>query len=384
MLRLENGCNQCNAVGTSLFPIRDCHLEIERMRLRQPERTVAFLPLSKMGLTIQIAACCLSLLLAVQAAEAGMLRVGAYNTFNNPDDVTEDAWFSTIFEAIGNEVINGTAKRLDVLVVSETDTGSSTRLASVLNSLYSISSYSVVTSSSVGGDRTGLVYDASTVTLLGSADLAGIGTHPIVRGQFRPVGTGGNTDFYLYAVHLKSGSSGSDKAARATEAANLRANADALGEGINIIYAGDFNMLGSSEGAWSNMLAAGNGQAFDAADAPGEWRDDAAFLDLHTQNPRSDMNDRFDLQFFTDELLDGTGLDYVADSFHVFANNGTHTLGAAIDTGTGASSTVLSALISAGDHLPIVADYLIPEPDCLTVLWFGTWALLACRTRSSP
>ena len=65
-------------------------------------------------------------------------------------------------------------------------------------------------------------------------------------------------------------------------------------------------MLGSSEGAWSNMLAEGNGQAFDAADASGEWRDNAAFLKLHTQNPRSNMDDRFDLQFVTGELTDGS------------------------------------------------------------------------------
>lgn len=143
------------------------------MRARKIKRTVVFLPQPQMRLAISVAACCLSLMLAVQAAEARILRVGAYNTFNNPDNATEDAWFSTIFKAIGNEVINGTAKRLDVLAVSETDTGSSARLASVLNSLYSVSSYSAVTSSSVGGDRTGLVYDASTVTLLGSADLTG-------------------------------------------------------------------------------------------------------------------------------------------------------------------------------------------------------------------
>ena len=115
------------------------------MRARKIKRTVVFLPQPQMRLTISVAACCLSLMLAVQAAEARILRVGAYNTFNNPDNATEDAWFSTIFKAIGNEVINGTAKRLDVLAVSETDTGSSARLASVLNSLYSVSSYSAVT-----------------------------------------------------------------------------------------------------------------------------------------------------------------------------------------------------------------------------------------------
>ena len=114
------------------------------MRARKIKRTVVFLPQPQMRLAISVAACCLSLMLAVQAAEARILRVGAYNTFNNPDNATEDAWFSTIFKAIGNEVINGTAKRLDVLAVSETDTGSSARLASVLNSLYSVSSYSAV------------------------------------------------------------------------------------------------------------------------------------------------------------------------------------------------------------------------------------------------
>lgn len=43
-----------------------------------------------------------------------------------------------------------------------------------------------------------------------------------------------------------------------------------------------FNMLGSSEGAWVNMTAAGNGQAFDVAGAPGEWRDNAGFIELDT------------------------------------------------------------------------------------------------------
>lgn len=47
----------------------------------------------------------------------------------------------------------------------------------------------------------------------------------------------------------------SEKAMRPAEAANLGADADALGEGKHIIYAGDFNMLGSSEGAWANTPA---------------------------------------------------------------------------------------------------------------------------------
>ncbi len=110
------------------------------------------------------------------------LRIVAWNTFNNPDNETEDSWFNTIF---------GAMDRIDILAVTETDTGSSVRLAEVLSDTYENDHCDVVTSSSFGGDRTGLVYDTSTVTLLGSADLTSIGSHPIVRGEFRPVGTVG-------------------------------------------------------------------------------------------------------------------------------------------------------------------------------------------------
>ena len=63
------------------------------------------------------------------------------------------------------------------------------------------------------------------------------------------------------------------------------------------------------------------------------------------------MDDRFDLMFVTEEMLDDTGLDYITDSYRVFGNNGTHTLNSTVDTGTGAASNVLKALASASDHL---------------------------------
>jgi hypothetical protein len=309
---------------------------------------------------------CFAFLGTLEAAPV-TIRVAAYNTYNNPDNETEDANFSTVFSAIGSESVNGVAKRLDILAVSETDTGSSARLVDILNNLYGVSDYNVVTSSSVGGDKTGIVYDSNTLILLDSNDITDIGTHPIIRAHFRPVGyTSTAAEFYVYAIHLKSGSTTSDKTQRALEAANLRSNADALGEGKNIIFAGDFNLLGSSEAAWTNMLASGNGQAFDTADSPGEWRDNETFKSLHSQNPRSPMDDRFDIQFVSGEFLDGKGLEYVSGSYHVFGNNGTHTLNDSISTGSGASPIVLAALEDASDHLPIVADYNIPESFCVS------------------
>ena len=330
------------------------------------ERTGEVRRPSKIAIVSGVLLACFACLRAETRANAA-IRVVGYNMYNNPDNAAEDAWIETIFSAIGAETVDGLAKRPDVVAVSETDTGSSARLVSVLNNVYGVSTYSVLISSSDGGsDRTGVLYDSSTLALLGWADLTDIGTHTITRAHFRPAGeTGGDSEFYVYAIHLKSGSTSSAKSARAAEAANLRADADALGQGAHIIYAGDFNMYGSSEGAWVNMTAAGSGQAFDTADAPGQWRDNEDFKRLHSQDSRSQMDDRFDLQFVTGELLDGQGLDYIADSYRVFGNDGTHTLNAAISTGSGASGDILAALELASDHLPIVADYefIIPEPD---------------------
>ena len=71
------------------------------------------------------------------------------------------------------------------------------------------------------------------------------------------------------------------------------------------------------------------------------------------------MDDRFDLHFASGEFFDGTGIEYVNNSFHVFGNNGTHTFDMPITTGTGASPAVLAALVAASDHLPVIADYEI-------------------------
>jgi len=289
------------------------------------------------------------------------IRVVAYNCANRPNNATHEDQFRTVFQAIGNQSVNGIAKRLDVLVMSEMDGSSANRLTDILNNLYNVNTYTHVLSSSVGGDRTGVIYDSSTVTLVGTAvDLTTIGTHLILRAHFRPAGSmAANEQFYVYAIHLKSGSTASDITRRATEAANLRNDADALGQSAHIIYAGDFNLTGSSEGAWANLLAAGNGQAFDPANAPGNWRDNAAFIHTHSQNPSSGMDDRFDFQFISGEFSDNNGIEYFADSYRVFGNNGTHTLNTAITTGTGASTNVLNALAGASDHLPVVADFTV-------------------------
>jgi hypothetical protein len=84
------------------------------------------------------------------------------------------------------------------------------------------------------------------------------------------------------------------------------------------------------------------------------------------------MDDRFDFQLVTGELLDGEGLSYIGptvpdllmlpleESYHAFGNDGSQDLNGNISTGSGATPVVLAALETASDHLPVVADYQLP------------------------
>jgi endonuclease/exonuclease/phosphatase family metal-dependent hydrolase len=294
-----------------------------------------------------------------------VMRIVDWNTFNNPNDAAGDNTFKTIFSAIGNETTAGNTRRIDILALQETDPpgagDSITRVKDDLNSLYPTANYSFVVSPvDGGGDSTGFVYDASTVSLLESVQVgAGTLIHNVMRAKFQPVGSPAAAIFYVYSVHLKSGDTNSDETLRGSEAAFLHADANSLGEGTQVLMVGDFNMHTSAEPAWTNLLVSGAGSVQDVANAPGNWQDNAAFKSLHSQDPGGAMDDRFDIQFASGEFFDGTGVDYVNGSFHIFGNNGTHTLNDKIDTGTGASPTVLAALIAASDHLPAVADYQI-------------------------
>ena len=327
-------------------------------------------------------------------ATAAVIRVVAYNVHNKPDNPNDDAWFETVFSAIEEESRNGIAKRPDIVALSETDANgsewdSSIRLVNVLNRIYGVATYDVVTASHAGGDRTGVVYDTCTLSLLDSEDVPGTWTHPIKRCHFQPTGLAGpDLDFYVYAVHLKAGESGQRKYTRGLEAAALRADADDLGEGARVLFAGDFDIYRTlescptSEGAYHEMLALGNAHSIDLADLDDDgndfsdpnqdikWDCNDRFINYHTYETgygldpdENAMNSRFDFMFATDELTDGVGLDYVEDSFHVFGNDGTHDFNCPIDSNNTIPlhSDVLKALKNASEHLPIVADFEIPQ-----------------------
>ena len=89
--------------------------------------------------------------------------------------------------------------------------------------------------------------------------------------------------FYIYCAHLKASTGTANAADRATGMAAVRADADALGAGIPVIYAGDFNLYNNGEAAYATLIAAGNEQGIDPL-GNGNWTT-ATNAWKHTQAP---------------------------------------------------------------------------------------------------
>jgi hypothetical protein len=331
--------------------------------------------------------CALLLALLIAGSTSAQLRVVSYNAAianTSLDIYTARAGMDVVLEAIGDESVGGLARPIDVLLLQEQHSMSLSgqSIVDVLNGIYGVGTYA---RSFINGNKSnpnnsggapGLVYNTQTIELIEEIQFGPVGTgefeqpRATLRYQLRPVGYDSSADFYAYNSHYKSDTGTENNNRRLAEAQSIRANSDALGNGIHAIYAGDYNIQTSSGTMYQHLLSNGNGQAFDPINTPGSWNGNASLKIVHTQSPANTgslgltgggVDDRFDFQLTTGEFLDGEGLSYLPGSYHAFGNNGTHTCcNSNIDTGTGASPAVLAALMTASDHLPVVADYQLP------------------------
>jgi endonuclease/exonuclease/phosphatase family metal-dependent hydrolase len=337
------------------------------------------------------------------APARAQLRIVSMNGANSDGTAPRTPWINTILSAIGSTVSNdptsandggsGIAKPIDVLALQEVQAASSTcaQYANLLNAIYPGANYQYVnlTGASTGSGTQGLVYNANAVQVIGSSvvgSASGSGqARQALRYQLRPVGYGAAADVYLYNSHYKSDTGSTNEARRDDEAQAIRANADALGAGKNVIYLGDFNVYTSSEDMYQTLLAAGNGKAVDPINKPGAWNNSSTYHAIHTQSPfnattastlhtgfsgtTGGMDDRFDQQLITSSMMDGHGVAYIPNSYYAFGNNGTGALNTSINDATNhfpgttaaqRNGPLLDALAGVLDHLPVVADYQIP------------------------
>lgn len=298
-----------------------------------------------------------------------------YNTLRGPN-----AGLDTVLTAIGEERVNGFAKPIDVLLLQEQDEPFTTTQAIVnqLNAIYGAGTYrrtTVVTGPSFSSLRQSLIYRADTVQLVEERVIGPGGTSPLpprqaLRTRLRPVGYDESADFYVYNNHFKAGSNSSDFDRRAAGARAMRDDADTLGANAHVIFGGDFNLRSSNDEAFQVLVEEGGSQAFDPADFPGQWKNNFGARSVHTHG-RNDVDDRFDFLLPTNEWRDQEGLDILEGSYRAFGNNGS-TYNQAVnsprntydfdfgESPTHDRQTVLDALVTASDHLPVVADFQLP------------------------
>ena len=323
---------------------------------------------------------------------AAQLRIVQYNvTASGSATSGPRDGMANVFGAIGASAKGGFSGPIDILLLEEGEkvatTGSS--FAALLNQVTGRTSYvhTLLDGATTGSGRPMAVYDSATVTLRGEQAIGTTSTSGLARQALRytfaPAGYSTAADFTVYVSHMKASTGSTNVARRNVEAQALRADADALGQGAHVIYAGDLNIYTSSEAAFQTLIAAGPGQAFDPVNRVGAWNGATSFKDVHTQSPATTaafpgqvtggLDSRFDFQLVSGEWLDGHGLDYVAGSYWAFGNTATHALNGAITTGSAATlqallpgysltqtQAVLSDLARVTDHLPVVADYRLP------------------------
>jgi len=320
------------------------------------------------------------------------LRICNYNVTASDGSLTAPrSGMDTVLAAIGSSAKGGFSRPIDVLVLLEANSASTTgvQFATLLNTIYGGTNYrhSALDGGSTGAGRPICIYNAATVSLVNEKALGITSStgqpRQSLRYQFQPAGYDATATFTVYASHYKASNTSSDAARRNVEAKANRADLDALGDGVSAIQLGDLNLYTSSDPSFQTLTGTGPGQFFDPVTSVGSWTGNSAFKAVHTQSPATTaafggqvlggINDRFDFQLTTGELLDGRGLDAITGSYWAFGNTNTHTMSGAVTTGsptalaavipgytTTQASNVLTALSQVTDHLPVVCDYQLP------------------------
>ena len=269
-----------------------------------------------------------------------------------------------VLQAVGDQVVLGNAQPIDIFAFQEGPESAAeyNDVEANFEAVFGGNYQSTLATADFFGCRTGFVYNTDRVQLIAATTFSSGFTHNIRRGLFRPVDGTVDDQVYIYSIHLKAGAS--DESIRDDEATSIRLNAATLPTDAHIIYCGDFNIKGSDEPAYQTLFAPGShSTAAETLNTPFgffndiEWQDNLAFLPFHTQNPVNNMDDRFDAIYVNNNLLDGSGLEYVRGSCTVLGNNGTHNMNQSINTGNGAAGFG-SQLIAFSDHLPVFCDFV--------------------------
>lgn len=178
---------------------------------------------------------------------------------------------------------------------------------------------------------------------------------------------------YIIICHLKA-SSGTDNAQKRFEMVeDLENYLETLPNDVNVLLGGDLNVYTASEAAFQNLLSDSNNITFiDPANRIGSWHNNSNYVDVFSQSTRTQtgmggttggFDDRFDFILTSENMISGSNLSYVPNSYQVYGNNGLVSCwNSSINssdcetTGSQFSYDIRNALHNFSDHLPVTVS----------------------------
>lgn len=178
----------------------------------------------------------------------------------------------------------------------------------------------------------------------------------------------------VFMCHLKAGSTAADLDERATQTQVLRQVLASRPADRHLFVCGDLNTYRSSETCYQNLVTAGDGQLKDPINSTGNWTTNAAFAAVHTQSPRTSgsiacgvtggLDDRFDHILVSSNVMNGSNLTYINNSYKAIGNDGAHYNQSLLTGGNSQyPDSVVKAIYYMSDHLPVKMDMLAVLPS---------------------
>lgn len=185
----------------------------------------------------------------------------------------------------------------------------------------------------------------------------------------------GDTVFITFWImHLKAGGSEDNQAARLVQTQKLMSKIASLGIPGNHVVSGDFNVYGSSEPAYQEMVNYSNSlyRLYDPIDRPGNWNNNSQFADIHTQSTHSSnydngcfssggLDDRFDIILVSPYVYYGSDrVRVLPETYHALGQDGNRFNGTVIQPqNNSVPQNVAQALYNQSDHLPVVTEFQV-------------------------
>lgn len=185
----------------------------------------------------------------------------------------------------------------------------------------------------------------------------------------------GDTVFITFWImHLKAGSSDANAQSRHLQTQKLMNKLVSIGSPGNNVVSGDFNVYSSSEPAYQELVDYSNSlyRFYDPIDRPGNWNNNAAFADIHTQSTHSTnydnecfssggLDDRFDIILVSPYVFYGSDRVHVLpETYHALGQDGHHYNNSINSPQNQAvPQDVANALFNQSDHLPVITEFLI-------------------------